>query len=77
MTAILRPVRRETSTLKRDAGRLRPLVVTLQSWGIEIGLKGTRRRLPVGFEAVYDLAAKLESNRTRAEKTAAKKANRG
>lgn len=68
MTLLNRPVRRETSSMKRDAGRVRPLVVGLFSAHIEIRLKGTRRAMLVSYEAVYDLACKQAARVAAAEK---------
>lgn len=74
MTTITRPVRRETAIEQRDAGKRRPIVLTIHPGYLEIGLKGMRRRLMVAYDAIYSLAAKQEANRVRAERLAAKKA---
>ena len=55
MTTITRPVRRETAIDTRDAGKRRPIVLTLYPGYLEIGLKGTRRRLTVAYDAIWAL----------------------
>ena len=74
MTTINRPVRRETAIEQRDTGKRRPIVLTLHPGYLEIGLKGTRRRMTVAYDAIYSLAAKQEAARLRLEKLEAKKA---
>lgn len=72
MTTIDRPVRRETATYKRDAGRTRALLVELHPSHIELRCKGTRRRLAVPYDAIYDLACKLLARQAREEKRKAR-----
>lgn len=74
MTTITRPVRRETAIEQRDAGKRRPIVLTIHPGYLEIGLKGARRRMTVAYDAIYALAAKQEAARLRLEKLEAKKA---
>lgn len=76
MTAINRPVRRETATYKRDAGRSRALLVELHPSHIEMRCKGTRRRFLVPYDAVYDLGCKLLARAAREEKRARKAGGR-
>lgn len=76
MTTINRPVRRETAIETRDAGKRRPIVLTIYPGYLEIGLKGTRRRMTVAYEALYHLACKQEAARIRLEKLEAKKARK-
>lgn len=77
MTRIERVVRRETDASVRDGGRARPVLIELHPRHIELRRKGTRRRLLVAYEAVYDLAAKLLARAEAAERLAAKKAKKG
>jgi hypothetical protein len=77
MTRLDRPVRRETDVSVRDGGRARTVLIELHPRHIELRRKGTRRRLLVAYEAVYDLAAKLLARSEREERLAAKKAKKG
>lgn len=72
MTTLSKPLRRETAVRRRDAGKLRPLVVTLHPGHMELQGKGTRRRLAVTYDAVYELACKLLARQVREEKRARK-----
>jgi hypothetical protein len=74
MTTVTRPIKRETAIEQRDAGKRRPIVLTIHPGYLEIGLKGMRRKMTVAYDAIYSLAAKQEANRIRAERVAAKKA---
>lgn len=74
MTTITRPVRRETAIEQRDAGKRRPIVLTIHPGYLEIGLKGMRRKMTVAYDAIYSLACKISANEARIEKLAAKKA---
>lgn len=76
MTTLERPVRRETAVSKRDGGRARVVLVELHARHLELRLKGTRRRLAVPYEAVYDLAGKMLARAEAAERAAAKKGGR-
>lgn len=68
----------ETSAEKREGRRLRPILLEFDSaFTMNVRLKGTRYRLPISFEAIYDAAAKIEARRVRAEKIAARKAKKG
>lgn len=73
MTTITRPVRRETAIDTRDAGKRRPIVLTLYPGYLEIGLKGTRRRLTVAYDAIYQLGCKIAANEARLANIEAKK----
>lgn len=71
MTALTKPVRRETaSTIKG-----RPIVIELHPWGIRMREKGRRYHLDVGFRECYDLAAKLTARALITEKKLKKKSN--
>lgn len=74
VTTITRPVRRETAIEQRDAGKRRPIVLTIHPGYLEIGLKGMRRKMTVAYDAIYSLACKISANEARLEKLAAKKA---
>ena len=55
-------------------GKYRKIVLEPQPFMLEVRLKGTRRRLSVSYEAIFELASKIEANRARAEKLARRKA---
>ncbi len=73
MTKADKPVKRETYSRVRERGRTREIVVTIHSTWLELRLKGTRKSFQLDVEAAYHAAAKIEANRTRTEKLAAKK----
>ncbi|HZO84217.1 MAG TPA: hypothetical protein VFC26_03335 [Verrucomicrobiae bacterium] len=66
--------KRETAIETRDAGKRRPIVLTIYPGYLEIGLKGTRRRFTVAYDAVYALGARISAAQARLEKLEAKKA---
>jgi hypothetical protein len=76
MTTLERPVKRETAVWKRDGGRARALVIELYPSHMALRRKGTRRPLLIGYEAVYDAAAKLVARAVAREKDEARKAKR-
>ena len=63
---------RETEVVIRDR-RVRPLVVAAQPSALMLRLKGTRGTLSIPYSPAYQLAARLEADRIRAEKKAARK----
>lgn len=67
------------SATKRERRQLREIVLEFDPAGyaVNVRLKGTRNRLPISIEAIYDAAAKIAANRVRAEKAAARKAKKG
>lgn len=74
MSTVTRPVRRETSETVREAGKYRAVVVTLTPHGLYLkakGLHGQGYLLPLGH--AYQYAMRLEVDRRKAEKKAAKK----
>jgi hypothetical protein len=73
MTTIDRVVKRETAVYKRDGGRSRVLVVELHPTHLELRGKGTRRALMIGYDAIYDAAAKMLARAEREEKRLKKK----
>lgn len=74
MTTITRPVKRETAIETRDAGKRRPIVLTIYPGYLEIGLKGARRRMTVAYDAIWQLGCKIQAQQARLEKLEAKKA---
>jgi prophage tail gpP-like protein len=76
MTRIDRVLVRETAVGVRDGGRSRPLLVELHPRHVELRLKGTRRRLVLAYDAMYDLAAKMLARAAAAERLEQRKAKR-
>lgn len=76
MTKLTKPVTRETSITKRDGGKVRPIVVTLHPGGLLVAQKGTRRRMGISYESLYDFAAKLLADAQRREKAARKRGSK-
>lgn len=73
MTDLLKPVSRRTSL--RDVGR--NIIVTLypdQTIGFRLMRKRTEYRLPI--QAAYQIAARIEAERVRKDRIAARKAKR-
>jgi len=77
MTRIDKPLMRETAVGIRDGGRSRALLIELHPRHIELRRKGTRRRLAVTYDAIYDLASKLLARAEAADRLAARKAKKG
>lgn len=75
-----RPTRRLTTALVRNAGRLKPVVVTLTGDRIELRLKGERRAYTMTASAAYVMAAHnhvlAERARRKAEREAKRKARK-
>ena len=63
----------ETCGLVRERGKYRQVVIQAEPHYAIIRLKGTRTTFPISYEAIYHHAAKIQSERVRAEKRAAKK----
>lgn len=78
MTPLNKPVSRKSSTLVRDRGKVRELVVTLYPNGT-IGLRPikTRHEEITTLDSIYSLAVKQRVAKERAEKLAKKKARKG
>ena len=68
-----------SSAAKRERRQLREIVLEFDPAGytLNVRLKGTRNRLPISIEAIYDAAAKLAARRVIAEKLATRKARKG
>jgi len=67
----------ETSSEVRSRGKYRQVIFAAEPYAAYVRLKGTKQRLPITYAQIYDLAAKLEANRVRAEKKAARDARKG
>ena len=73
-TNCTKPVKRRSTSLQRDKGKLRCLIVTIYP-GNYIGLRpeGTRREETITLGAAYDVAVKMRVATERADKARAKK----
>lgn len=77
ITRLNKRVRRVSHTTIRDGRKLRPLVAELQPGDvIKVWPLGTRAAFSISIAQAYQYAGKLEGERIRREKAAAKKANR-
>lgn len=65
-----------TESVIRDRGRYRQVVIEAQPTFAVIRLHGTRKGYTLTWEAIHDIAAKLEVEQLRRMKAAAKKAKR-
>ena len=72
MTAITRPVRRETAATYRG----RPLIVEIHAGYLSLRAKGKRTSVTVAYGAVLDLGYKLLARQAAQEKAARKKGGR-
>lgn len=57
----------------RERGKYRAVVLELKPDVMLVRLLGTRRALPIAYETVYQMAARIASEHERAERKAAKK----
>lgn len=74
MTDLRKPVKRRSSELKRDRGRMRRIVVTLYPAGyIGLRLERTRREETLPLQAAYDVAVKMRVAFERAERARKRK----
>lgn len=77
MTPLYKPVRRRTGIVRRDRGKMRPIVVTMYPAGtLGLRLLGTRREETIPIEAVYERAVKMRVALEQAERAAKRKARR-
>jgi hypothetical protein len=58
------------STMVREKGKLRPVVVSPFPAYLQLRLKGCKRTLNLDYEWLYVAACKLEAERLRAERRA-------
>lgn len=64
----------ETAATVRERGRSREVVIEAQPYLALVRLKGTRKTFPISYTTIYETAARIEAERVRAEKKAARKA---
>lgn len=76
MTKTTSKTRRETLSLARERGRLRPIVIELNSTWVSIRLKGMRRSYTVSYDQLWSLGAKNAAAAAREERAAKRKASR-
>ena len=76
MGIITKPVRRKTSTVIRDGGKLLPLVVELHPGYLTICQAHRRSGYDVGYEAIYSLGARIMAEEKRRTKREARRKER-
>lgn len=77
MTDLNKPVRRRSFELKRDAGKMRRIVVTLYPAGfLGLRLEKTRREEVLPLQAAYDVAVKMRVASEKSKKAAERKAKK-
>lgn len=76
MGIITKPVRCKTSTVVRDGGKLLPLVVELHPGYLTIRQARRRAGYTVGYEAIYNLGARMMAEDKRRAKREARKKER-
>jgi hypothetical protein len=74
MTALLKPVRRETYSNVRDGRKSRPLMITLHATYLTIRPKGRRYAYTVTYDQVFNIGAKNAAEQLRKAKVEARKA---
>lgn len=58
----------ETTSLVRERGRYRPVVIQAEPDFARVRLKGTRHFVDVSWEGIYHFAAKVQADRIRRDK---------
>ena len=67
MTALKRPVRRETAASIRDAGRLLPIIVEIHPTYMLLRQKGCRRKYLLSYQTAYLQAVRQAVEQERRE----------
>lgn len=62
-----------TEDMVREAGRLREVVIEANPYTATVRLKGLKTPYEISWAAIWATAVKMEANRKRAEKKAAKR----
>jgi len=70
VTALKRPVRRETAASIRDAGRLLPIIVEIHPAFMLLRQKGCRRKYSLTYQSAYLFAVRQAVEETRRQKKA-------
>ncbi len=73
MTTTAKPVRRETLSVFRDAGKFRNLMVELNTTYVVLRLKGKRYRYTITYDQMWKLGAQNAAEERRRQKSARKK----
>ncbi len=77
MTLTTKPVRRETLSLARERGAIRPLVVELNTTYLRIRLKGKQHHYTVTYDQVWNIGARNAAEQLRQERKAARATRKG
>ncbi len=72
MTTTTKPVRRETLCSARERGKLRPIIVELNTTYAKIKLKGMRHSFTVTYDQLWTLGNKNAAEDKRRERAQAK-----
>lgn len=76
MTNTAKPVRRETLSLARARGGMRPLVIELNTTYVRVRLKGMRHFYTITYDQIYNIGARNAAEQLRQAKIEARKARR-
>lgn len=74
MTLATKPVKRETLSSARSCGKVRPMVIEINTTFVRIRLKGMKSSYTVSYDQIFSVGAQNEANERRRERLAAKKA---
>lgn len=77
MIQTTKPVRRETLSLARAKGGMRPLVITLGTTFVHIRPKGMRHGFTVTYDQIYTAGAKNAAEQIRKDRVHARKERKG
>jgi len=73
MTSLVRPVRRETASLIRDGGKVRPIVVEIHAGYMMLRQKGCRTKYALTYDVAYRYAVRLQVEAERRERKGRKR----
>ena len=73
MTALVRPVTRETAQEIRDGGRVLPIIIEIHAGFMSLRQKGCRTKYALPYDVAYRYAVRLHVEAERREKKARKK----
>ena len=68
MTALVRPVRRETAQAIRDGGRVLPIIIEIHAGFMSLRQKGCRRKYSLTYDVAYRYAVRLQVEFERRQK---------
>lgn len=76
MTTTDQPTRRETLSSVREKGKLRPIMITMQSTFVTVRLKGCRHSSSVTYQQIFNIGARNAAEAARKERVEARAAKR-